>query len=333
MHSCKLYRVIWNAAVFVFAITMISMAANAQIAAKTANAVAPAKTFRDCSDCPEMVSISAGSFEMGSTVEERIREGVAPRFFDREGPVHRVTIAKPFAMSRNEITRGMFAQFVAETLRADPPKGCGVFDPVKDNWHERPPFSWRNTNFYQSDDHPVACLSWRDASEFASWLAKKTGKPYRLASEAEWEYAARAGTTTARYWGDAAEPVCKLANTMSAETVARLGSPKSWMDALVCSTTSRSFTQPVGSFPPNPWGLNDMIGNVYEYIADCYHPNYDGAPTDGSAWTEPNCPEHMLRGGAFYSTTWLARSAHRGGPVTADAHPTAAGIRVVRDMP
>ena len=301
--------------------------------ARAADVPAPVQTIRDCVDCPEMIVIRPGTFLMGSTVEERTREGVIPKFFDREGPVHRVTLTRAFAMSRNKVTRGQYAQFVQDTNRPDPVHGCGPFDPATDSWPERLPYSWRNPKFAQTDDHPAACLSYVDARDFAAWLAKKTGQPYRLATEAEWEYAARAGTTTARWWGDDAGRLCTMANTISAGTVAALGNPKSWQDQLVCSS-ARSYTVPVGSFPPNPFGLNDMIGNVYEYIADCYHPDYVGAPTDGSAWLEPGgCKEHMLRGGAYYSTTWLARSAHRGGPVKADLHPSAGGARVTRDLP
>ena len=300
------------------------------------DAAAPAprvEVFRDCPDCPEMVTIQPGSFIMGSSVAERTREGVAERFFDREGPEHRVTIGKPFAMGRYEIRRGLYARFVRETQRPDPVHGCAPFDPETDTWRERPPYSWRNTKFEQTDEHPAACLSYLDARDFAAWLARTTGQPYRLATEAEWEYAARAGTTTARYWGDAPGPLCTLANTMSTGTVDKLGKPKSWQDQLVCSS-ARSYTLPVGSFPPNPWGLNDMIGNVYEYIADCWHPDYVGAPGDGSAWMDAGgCKAHMLRGGAYYSTTWLARVAHRGGPVRADQNPSAGGVRVVRDLP
>ena len=236
-------------------------------------------------------------------------------------------------MSRDKVTRGLYARFVEETKRPDPVHGCGPFDPATDSWPDRLPYSWRNPKFAQTDDHPAACLSYLDARDFAAWLAKKTGKPYRLATEAEWEYAARAGTTTARWWGDDAGRLCTMANTMSAGTIEALGKPKSWQDQLVCSS-ARSYTVPVGTFPPNPWGLDDMIGNVYEYIADCYHDSYVGAPTDGSAWLDAGgCKEHMLRGGAYYSTTWLARSAHRGGPVRADQHPSAGGARVVRDLP
>ena len=274
-----------------------------------------------------------GSFVMGSSVEERQREGVIEKFFEREGPQHRVTLSKPFAMGRHEITRGLYARFVHEPARPDPANGCGAFDAATDSWPDRPPYSWRNPKFDQTDEHPVACLSFADARDFTAWLARSTGKAYRLPTEAEWEYAARAGSSTARYWGDAPGLLCTMANTISSGTVAALGNPKSWMDQLVC-TAPRSYTMPVGSFPPNPFGLHDMIGNVYEYVADCYHSSYAGAPTDGSAWLDAGgCAMHMLRGGAYYSPTWLARVAHRGGPVHADQHPSAGGLRVVRDLP
>ncbi len=310
---------------------LLALPACAQAQAKSAPTSAP--TFRDCSGCPEMVTIPPGSFTMGSSAEERSREGVSEKFFDREGPQHRVTIAKAFAMARDEITRGLYARFVRETQRPDPDKGCAPFDPATDTWPERLPYSWRNTGFEQTDAHPAACLSYQDARDFAAWLARSTGRPYRLPTEAEWEYAARGGTATARYWGDAAGPLCTLANTMSTGTVEKLGKPKSWQDQLVCSS-ARSYTQPAGSFAANPFGLNDMLGNVYEYVADCYHADYAGAPADGSAWLDAGgCTAQMLRGGAYYSPTWLARSAHRGGPVRADQHPSAGGLRVVRDLP
>ena len=125
-------------------------------------------TIRDCSDCPEMVVIAPGTFLMGSSVEERTREGVIPKFFDREGPVHRVTLARAFAMSRNEITRGLYARFVPEPKRPDPVHGCGAFDPATDSWPDRLPYSWRDPKFAQTDDHPAACLRYRDARDFAS---------------------------------------------------------------------------------------------------------------------------------------------------------------------
>ena len=296
-----------------------------------ASAAEPPKPFRDCADCAEMIVVPSGGFEMGSTPEERAAEGVPAKFGDREQPRHHVTIARPFAMSRTEITRGDYARFVAATHRPDPPS-CGVFNPREDNWAPQPGFSWRNPGFPQQDDEPAACIAWQDAHDYAAWMARRTGKPYRLPSEAEWEYAARAGTGTVRYWGDGREDICTRANIMTARTVERLGSPKSWQDKLVCSSP-HAFTQPVGSYAANPFGLDDMLGNVFEWVSDCYHPNEQGAPADGSSWDEPACRQRLPKGGAFHSLTWLARPAFHGGPVPPEIHTVAAGIRIVRDLP
>lgn len=304
-------------------------AASAAILGSAASAT-PAQSFQDCSDCPTMIVIPAGRFLMGSSGSERTQEGVPKAFADREAPQHEVTIARRFALSRNEITRGQYSQFVAATKRPDP-ESCGVYDAKSDSWVPRRGFSWRKTGFRQTDTHPAACVSWSDAHDYAEWLAQRTGQAYRLASEAEWEYAARGGTDTTRYWGDAAEPACLQANIMTSATFAAIGSPASWTGKLICTAT-HSFTMPVGSFAPNPFGLNDMIGNIFEWVADCYHATYAGAPNDGSEWKESNCQQRIPRGGAFHSAPWLARAAFRGGPVPPDAHPVASGIRVAREL-
>ncbi len=289
----------------------------------------PGETFNDCRDCPDMVVIPAGSNQMGSTADERRREGVLKLFADREEPRHLVTIAKPFAMSKYEVTRGLYAQFAKETHLSDA-EGCAVYDPKTDKWPIQAGFSWHHPGFPQTDKHPAVCISWTDAHAFAAWFAQKTGKPYRLPSEAEWEYAARGGTDTARYWGDAAEPACEKTNIMSRGTLQKLGWPASWNNELLCSG-DHAFTQPVGSYDANPFGLYDMIGNVWEWVADCYHENYIGAPADGSAWDEPNCKTRLPRGGAFHSSPWLARAATRG--KSDPVYPgVAAGIRLVRDL-
>jgi formylglycine-generating enzyme len=293
---------------------------------------AAGQVFSDCPDCPPMVVIPTGTFLRGSSDDERSREGVPKMFADRETLRAEVTISKPFALGKFEVTRGQYARFVADTRRPDPPT-CGLHDPKTDTWPQQAGYSWRNTGFYQSDDHPVGCISWTDARDYAAWLAKKTGKPYRLATEAEWEHAARAGTTTTRYWGDAFEPACQVqANVMTAETIRRMGSPASWSNKIVCSTPV-AFTVAVGSYPPNPFGLHDMIGNIHEWVADCFNPTYAGSPTDGSAWQSADCPQRMVRGGGYHSANWLARSAFRGGPVPPEMRPVASGIRVARDLP
>jgi formylglycine-generating enzyme required for sulfatase activity len=275
-----------------------------------------------------MVILPSGGSMMGSDPEERRREGVPKLFADREGPRHKVTIARSFAMSATEITLALYAQFAKDTGMAD--VGCATFDPKTDTWPMQARYSWHDPGFPVTGSHPAGCVNWSDASAFAAWLARKTGKHYRLPSEAEWEYGARAGSESARYWGDDATSICERTNIMSRGTLEKLGWPKSWNDKLICST-DRSFTQPVASYAANAFGLYDMLGNVWEWVADCYHPTYDGAPVDGSAWLEPGCRQRIPRGGGLHSEPWLARAATRG-MAAGDYRGIAAGIRVARDL-
>jgi formylglycine-generating enzyme required for sulfatase activity len=304
-----------------------AIAANTTAAQSAAGAGSRAgEIWRDCPDCPEMVVVPPGSFQMGSTTEERKREGVPEIFGNREQPQHAVTIGKAFALGRNEVTVAQYAKFSDDSTRPIDNK-CAVFDRAKDNWGLQSG-SWRQPGFNQTDNEPVVCISYNDAKDYAAWLAKKTGKHYRLASEAEWEYA---GTTTARYWGDSPRTLCENANVMSSATLADIGWPESWQDKLICAGR-KAWTVPVGSFEANPFGLNDMYGSVWEWVADCAHDNYIGAPTDGSAWRSPVCDKFLVRGGAFHSEFWLARSATRGAGLLPDSHPVASGIRVARDI-
>lgn len=316
---------------FGFCLTTSLIGAPPALTATTA-AKAPAKpgeVLRDCATCPEVVVIPAGSFVMGSTLEERQREGVPDLFGNREQPQHKVNFAKAFALGRTEVTVAQYAQFVAETKRPID-DDCLGFDREKDNWGLKKG-SWRNPGFKQSDKDPAVCISYRDASDYAAWLAKKTGKPYRLASEAEWEYAARAGTTTARYWGDSPRTLCENANVMSSATLADIGWPESWQDKLIC-VGRHAWSMPVASFEANPFGVYDVYGSVWEWVADCAHDNYVGAPTDGSAWMEPKCEKYLVRGGAFHSEFWIARSATRGAGIAPTNRPVASGFRVARNL-
>lgn len=299
-------------------------------AADAAAGITPGKSFRDCADCPEMVVIPAGAANIGSTAEERLREGVPPAFGEREVPVVRVTIARPFAMAKTETTRGQFARFVGDTKRPTPPT-CATHNKKTDTWAPVAGVSWDKPGFTQTDDHPAVCISWHDANDFAGWLAKMTGQRYRLASEAEWEYAARGGTGTARYWGDASQPVCEKASVMTSATFAAIGTPESWMDKLVCAS-DRSWTVPVGSFEANPFGLQDMLGSVWEWVADCATPDHHGMPTDGSPQMKGDCQRRVTKGGAFHSVPWLARPATRGSGQDPHNRPVASGIRVVREL-
>ena len=299
-------------------------------ATATGPAPVPGAVFADCRDCPQMVAIPAGSATLGSDAQERARAGIVPLFGDREGPTYRVTFRRPYALGRTEITRGQWRAFVEATKRPDP-ASCGTHDAKTDNWYPRPGFNWRNPMFAQTDDHPAVCVSYADALDYTKWLSAKTGKAYRLPSDAEWEYAARAGTTTPWYWGESPEAGCAKANLLSAGTAIAIGWPKSVGDRMVCANL-RSFSQPVASYPPNPWGLYDMAGNVFEFAADCNSADNADAHRDGSARITGDCAHHYLKGGAFHTPFWLTRPAVRGAPIAADLHMFAVGFRIARSL-
>ena len=247
---------------------------------------------------PIMVVVPSGSFLMGSPEGEEDRD-------DDEGPVHRVTIARPFAVGVHEVMRGQFAHFVEATGHSTAPR-CGAADDPKADDHD-----WRNPGFSQTDKHPVVCVRWEDAQAYVKWRSKETGRKYRLLSESEWEYVARAGTTGPYHFRSGLAP--SLAN------YAESGHEK---------------TVPAGSYPANGFGLHDVHGNVREWVEDCYNDSYDGAPADGSAWTsedEDDC-HRVLRGGSW---EWeLPRAASRG-PFNVYVHPNPRpdiGFRVARTL-
>jgi formylglycine-generating enzyme required for sulfatase activity len=207
-----------------------------------------------------------------------------------------------------------------------------VHDSAKDTWTvPLAGYSWRNPSFPQEDSHPVVCIDWSDARDYAAWLSRQTGQRYRLPSEAEWEYAARAGTRTTRYWGESSETLCERVQIGTTATATKLGPSRHWKRVLICGS-DQAFTVPVGSFAPNPFGLYDMLGNVVEVTADCFHDNFIGAPQDGSVWDEPQCQRHVGKGGGFLSPPLYARAANRGASGS-DLRHFSQGFRVVCDLP
>jgi formylglycine-generating enzyme required for sulfatase activity len=282
--------------------------------------------FQDCRDCPEMVVIGPGAFVMGAPVEESAREQ-APDGGANERPRHDVRIAYPFALSRYEITRAQFAAFVAATERAIAP-GCTVL--ARDRFELQADKSWRDSGFAQGPDHPVVCVGWDDARTYADWLARISGAAYRLPSEAEWEYAARAGTTTARFWGDGRELACDFANVADLDLMEALGRDPTETQRFPCRD-GHAFTAPVGRYAANPFGVFDMLGNVLEWTADCYADTRDGAAGDGAPRTGPSDCPHAARGGGWPNRALSVRAAWRaGGPgYTRNDH---LGIRVARDL-
>jgi sulfatase modifying factor 1 len=283
----------------------------------------PGTVIKDCADCPEVVVLPTGSFMMGTprgSKEIDLNRG--------EGPQVSITVDYVFAMGRTEVTHGQFKAFVDATGHqvAD---GCRVWDDTR-GFNDDPAANWldRRQPKRLRDDHPVGCVSWLDAKAYTAWLSEITGAQYRLPTEAEWEYAARGGTTTSRFWGDASNQACAWANTfdLSAAKVY----PFPWYPA-TC-TDGYADLAPVGQFQPNPFGLYDMIGNMWEWTEDCWAPTHVGRPVDGSAWTwEGGCDRHANRGGGWLSAPERNRIAWPGRD-PADKRNTQFGFRVARDV-
>jgi formylglycine-generating enzyme required for sulfatase activity len=233
--------------------------------------------IRDCPQCPEIVLIAAGAFEMGST-----------EMFDFEAPVHQVSIRKPFYIGRREVTFEEWDVCIAEG-------GC----------KQRP-----DDRGMGRARRPAIDLDWDDAKGYTAWLSQKTGHTYRLPSESEWEYVARAGSTTTYPWGKTVD--------------------KDKANCIGCTTDPLKKAVDTGSFKPNAFGIYDMTGNAAEWVEDCWNDNYRGAPADGSAWTKPQCRERVLRGGSFNNDPRYLRSAARF-KYDHDVRFYTNGFRVVRE--
>ena len=252
----------------------------------------PGAVFRDCADCPEMVVVPAGTFMMGSPASEAGRD-------DDEGPLHGVTISQPFAVGVYEVTRGEFGRFVGATGYSTGDR-CWTFENGRVD--ERSGRDWRNPGYKQGEREPVVCVSWEHAQTYVRWLSEETGQRYRLLSEAEWEYLAQGGTSTARYWGESEAGQCRYANGADA------GTGLEW--AVSCHD-GYARTAPVGSYEANAFGLHDLLGNVWEWTQDCWNASYEGVPSDGRAWESGECRVRVLRGGSWYSKPVFLRSADR----------------------
>lgn len=293
-------------------------------AAGAAYAAQPAQhAFRDCPLCPEMVAIPAGQFVMGAAPDEEEREHLAAPFRGRSQPQRRIT-AHAFAAGRHEITRGQFRAFAEATGH----RGSSCFVWNGNDFELDPHKDWRNTGYAQDDTHPVVCVSWEDATTYARWLSRETGKRYRLLSEAEWEYAARAGTTSARYWGEDASRLCDYANGADATATAQLAAARRWGSA-ACNDR-HAHTAPAGSYRANAFGLHDMLGNAGEWTQDCWNADYRGAPAGQQAWIGGDCALRAVRGGAWDDAPTGLRAAYRvGSPITIRLYSR--GFRVARD--
>ena len=254
---------------------------------------------------PQLVLIPTGRFQMGSPEHERqqaIAAGTPKAWLERETPQHWVGIERPIALGRFPVTVGEWRQFVLAT-----------------GWQPSGEVHWAAPGFVQTDEHPAVGVTWHDAQRYVAWLSERTGQMYRLPSEAEWEYCCRAGTRTAFSGGDSID-------TDQANFDGNFGYHAS------PSGVFRRGTTPVWTFPPNPWGLFDMHGNVWEWVQDAVHENYVSAPNDGSAWESGgDAGRRILRGGSWQYAPRYLRSALRNG-YAAGLSNDIVGFRVVREL-
>jgi formylglycine-generating enzyme required for sulfatase activity/class 3 adenylate cyclase len=269
----------------------------------TANATPP-QTFRDCANCPEMVVVPAGTFQMGAPPGENERFNVSINEANHDQPQHPVTFAKPFALAKFDVTQADFAAFAkAANFHARP--GCQTI--ANGAWQPQPQATWESPGFEQADRNPVVCMNQIEIGAYLGWLKHVTGKNYRLPTEAEWEYAARGGTATAYYWGNDAKDACAYENVGDQTH----GEKYNVTGGIPCRDGFADIA-PAGSFKPNPFGLYDMLGNIIVLTGDCWNDSYAGAPSDGSAWTTGDCAKIATRKASFSNSRgWMFRAANR----------------------
>jgi formylglycine-generating enzyme len=264
----------------------------------------------DCPYCPERVAVPAGRFVMGAAPGEEERGGLAEGFRGRSQPRRSVAV-KAFSIGKFEVTRGQYRVFAEATGRRD--EGCFVWRGAA--FELDPHKNWRDPGYAQDDTHPVTCVSWEDAGAYVAWLNQRTGGSYRLPTEAEWEYAARAGTTATRYWGDDVAATCDYANGADRSTTALVPGAGEW--PIADCDDRHAWTAPVGRYRPNPFGLHDMLGNLEEWTQDCWNGDYRGAPGDGGAAVAGDCSQRAVRGGSWLDAPVGVTAAYRvGSPAT-----------------
>ena len=277
----------------------------------------PAREFRECPQCPVMVGMPAGRFVMGSPVSEAGR-------FESEGP-QRIVAVKAFAMAKYAVSSAEFLAFLRDT--GHKPAPCNALLGL--GWRVPGRGRANAPQDQEPPDWPAVCLDWRDAHAYAAWINARaraanpnlTRDPYRLPSEAEWEYAARGGTATVRWWGDAIGSNNANCNGC--------GSPY-----------DRRLLAPVQAFAANPFGLYGMLGNAWEWVEDCWHPTYAEAPADGGVWAGGDCSRHVVRGGSWSNLPIFVRAATRSGVPNNSEDKTVfsdysslSGFRLARDLP
>jgi formylglycine-generating enzyme required for sulfatase activity/predicted Ser/Thr protein kinase len=285
-----------------------------QVPSALSKPLQPGAVFSDCAACPAMTVLPTGRFKQGEAAQS---PGASP--FAQ--PQHIVAIAYALAMSANEITVGEFREFVSSTHRDL--AGCATYFGL---WKYQAEANWELPGFAQTDTHPVTCVSWQDAVAYTQWLAAKTGHAYRLPSASEWEYAARAGSEAVSPWGADPGAACAAANVADHSAEQRY---PGW-SVFPCADGYVN-TAPVGSFKANAFGIHDLLGNVFEWVADCWFDDYAHAPVDGSARQGGACDEHELRGGSWFSSPRYVTAAYRD-RFASSYRSSSVGFRVVREL-
>ncbi len=275
----------------------------------------PGEEIQDCPTCPRLVVVPPGVFEMGSPADIGA---------DDETARHRVVIPEPIAVGMHEVKRSEFQKFLDETdrLAGD---ACWQYDGVA----RREGRGTVDPGFAQGENEPILCVSWKDAQAYVDWLSQETSRTYRLLSEAEWEYAARGGTATGRDRDDAGSGACENANGADRALRSRYDE---WFALTAACDDGHAHTSEVGRYGANGFGLHDMLGNAREWVEDCWHPDYEGAPADGSAWTEGgDCRLRVLRGGSWLDGPGGVRFSNRDKSTTGIRF-SANGFRVARTL-
>ena len=304
-------------------------AANTPAGAAVAASPASVGAFRDCPTCPEMVIVPAGTFLLGSAGDSAEAQPARG-----ETPAVPITISRAFAIAKYEVTVAEFRAFVTASQYASP-SDCRVARGGA--WLRLPDRNWSDPGFGvpQADNEPVVCVSWDDAAAYIAWLTKRTGKVYRLPSETEWEYSARGGTATPRYFGDRDSDEdtllsvsCDYGNVFDASAVAELA----FAYPNARCNDGHTYTAPVGSYKPNAFDLYDVIGNAREWLQDCYTASYVGRPPDGRAWEwAGGCELRGVRGGSWATRPADSRAAARAAEPQG-LRQSDLGFRVVREL-
>jgi len=285
----------------------------------------PERSFQECPECPQMVGIPAGKFLMGSPAHE-------PGRFDSEGPQHVVTL-KAFALAKYPVTSAEYLTFLNVT--GYQPQPCNPLLGL--GWRQLHRGQAATPTDVEPPRWPAVCLDWKDAEAFIAWINARARvahpeignrNPYRLPSEAEWEYAARAGTRTARWWGDRPQDACANANVTDRQTTEQFRWPLTAQDTHNCDDGA-IYTAEGGRYQANDFALRDMLGNVWQWVEDCWNPSYAGRPADQRAWLAGDCSQHVVRGGSWISNAWAVRSGSRS-RIPAQERYFFAGLRVAR---